>query len=286
MISGTPLPFRTQTFAIVSGQPEAPTLLRLLCEELGRITSRIVIPQVLRSSAELVQQIGRGSVHIAWMPPLLALDVSRSGAAQVALCTVRGGKSSYHSVLFTRRMTGVRTLPDLAGRHVAWVSRTSAAGYVIPRMRLVAAGLDPNSLFRRESFHENHAQVARAVFSGEADCGATFAAFEPRTGRMARAGWEEAGIPMDAAHLIITAGPIPSDVIVLSSKMPGPLAREMTTALAQLPRKAAEPLRGLLGADDFAPPLATHFDELRNLVDNAAEKRGPPSSRRPPPFGR
>lgn len=269
MITGTPMPFRTQTFAVVSGLPEAPTLLRLLCEELSRLTSRIVIPQVLRSPSDLVQQLGRGTVHIAWMPPLVALDVARTGAASVALCCVRGGKSSYHSVLFTRRMTAVRTLPDLDGRHVAWVSRTSAAGYVIPRLRLVAAGLSPDKLFRRETFHENHAQVARAVFAGEADVGATFAVFEPRTGRIARAGWEEAGVPLDGVHTVITAGPIPSDAIALSSKMPAALAQEMTAALQQLPRRAPQPLRALLGADDFAPPQVTHFDELRSLVDGA-----------------
>ncbi len=271
MISGSPFPFRTVTFAVVSGLPEAPTHLRLLCEELGRLTSRIIIPQVLRTPADLAQQISRGTVHIAWMSPLLGVDLSRTGAASMVLCSVRGGKSSYHSVLFTRRMTEVRTLSDLWGRHVAWVSRSSAAGYVIPRLRLMSAGLDPERVFRRETFHENHADVARAVFSKEADVGATFAMIEPRTGRLLRTGWQEAGMPLDAAHLLATAGPIPSDVIVLSNKMPPPLAKEMTAALVQLPRRAPGALLSLLGADDFAPPEVAHFEELRSLLEGATK---------------
>jgi phosphonate transport system substrate-binding protein len=266
---GTPMPFRTQTFAVVSGIPDAPTQLRLLCEELSRLTTRIVIPQVLRSTADVLHQLARGTVHVAWMPPLAALDAARAGSGSAALCSVRSGKSSYHAALFTRRLTDVRTLPDLEGRHVAWVSRSSAAGYVIPRLRLAAAGLPPDSLFRRESFHDNHAQVARAVFSGDADVGATFAVVEPRTGRIVRAGWEEAGIPLDAAHTLITAGPIPSDVIVLSSKVPQALTREMTAALRELPKRLPAPLRALLGADDLAPVSSTHFDDLRHLVEGA-----------------
>lgn len=271
MISGTPFPFRTVTFAVVSGLPEAPTHLRLLCEEIGRLTSRIVIPQVLRTPADLAQQISRGMVHIAWMSPLLAVDLCRTGAVSMALCSVRGGKSSYHSVLFTRRMSEARTLSDLWGKHVAWVSRSSAAGYVIPRLRLMSAGLDPERVFRRETFHENHADVVRAVFSNEADVGATFAMIEPRTGRISRAGWQEAGVPLDGAHMLVTAGPIPSDVVVLSSKMPPPLAKEMTAALVQLPRKAPDALRSLLGADDFAPPEVAHFEELRGLLGSTTK---------------
>lgn len=266
------MPFRTQTFAVVSGIPDASTQLRLICEELSRLTSRIVIPQVLRSGADLALQLSRGTVHLAWMPPLNALEVTRSGAATATLCSVRNGKSSYHSVLFTRRLTTVRTLPDLEGCHVAWVSRTSAAGYVLPRLRLSAAGLDPDTLFRRETFHDNHAQVARAVFAGEADVGATFAVFEPRTGRIVRAGWEEAGVPLDGAHPLITTGPIPSDAIVLSSKMPAVIAREMTSALLQLPRRVPGPLRTLLGADDLVPVRSSHFDELRSLVRQGARR--------------
>jgi phosphonate transport system substrate-binding protein len=264
--SGTPPPFRTQTFAIVSGLSDAPTLLRMLCEELSRLTNRIVIPQVLRSYPDLMQRIARGTVHIAWMPPLLANELWSATVAAVALCSVRSGKSSYHSVLFARRHGAVRTLADLTGRHMSWVDRNSAAGYVIPRLRLAAAGLDPETLFARESFHENHAQVARAVFSSEADAGATFAVFDPRTGRITRAGWEEAGIPLDNGLVLASAGPIPSDGIVLSAKLPLPLAAEMTAALAQLPRKSPHALRALFGVEDFAAPQTTHFDELRNLV--------------------
>jgi phosphonate transport system substrate-binding protein len=266
---GSPLAFRTLTFAVVSGLDEAPALLRRLCEELGELTPRIVIPQLLRSQADLALQISRGMVHIGWMPPLLALQLSQAGTAKVAFCSVRAGQSSYHSVLYTRRGTEVRTLADLAGRHAAWVERNSAAGYVIPRLRLASAGLNPDKLFGRESFHEAHAHAARAVFSGAADIGATFAVFDQRAGRLVRAGWQEAGIPLDHAHLLATAGPIPSDGIVLSTKLPPDIAAELTGALAQLTRRCPDAVRTLLGADEFAPPQAMHFDELAKLVTSA-----------------
>src|SRR5438128_2005445 len=101
-------------------------LLRMLCEELSRITNRIVIPQVLRSYPDLMQRIARGTVHIGWVPPLLANELWSATVAAVALCSVRSGKSSYHSVVFARRNTAIRTLADLTGKHMAWVDRNSA----------------------------------------------------------------------------------------------------------------------------------------------------------------
>lgn len=57
---------------------------------------------------------------------------------------------------------------------MAWVDTNSSAGYLVPRMRIAAAGLDPETLFARQSFLGSHERVACAGLDGDADAGATY----------------------------------------------------------------------------------------------------------------
>ncbi len=83
------------------------------------------------------------------------------------------------------------------------------------------------------------------------------------------AGWQEAGTATDAVNVIATAGPIPSDALVLSSALPPDLSNALVTGLAALPHVEAEGVRGLLGADSFERLRPAHFQELQKLVESA-----------------
>lgn len=256
-------------FAVVSGAPEASKQLQGLCETLRRSTSRFVIPQVLQSYTELGRCFLRGTAHIAWAPPLVCLELERTGVARPILCCARRGRTLFHSVLFSRKDSHVRTLADLKGTSVAWVDADSSAGYVIPRLRIAAAGMDPARTFGRETFAGTHASVARAVLAGKVDVGATYATLDPRSGSLVNAGWQEAGAVPDAVNMIATAGPIPADAIVLSSALPPDLAATLTAGLGSLPQVEPDAVRGLLGADGLERLRPAHFQELQKLVESA-----------------
>lgn len=258
-------PIRTLTFVAVSGAKDAASSLFDLCEQLHHTTHHIFFPNVVRSYANLAQHMTHGTAHIAWVPPIVAVELERAGAATIAFCCVRGGQTLYHSAIFARRDSPVRALSDLAGVHMAWVDRDSAAGYVVPRLRIKSAGFEPASLFGRETFFQTHAAVARAVLTKEADAGATYATLDPRTGRPRSAGWLEADAALDSVHLVATAGPIPADTIVLSTKLPADVIAELIPALESLPRTVPAAARSLFRADAFEPPRPAHFQELRRL---------------------
>ncbi len=228
--------------------------------------SWIMIPQLLPSYAGLVEQVGRGLVHVAWAPPLVALELERSGTAKIVLCLARGGQTAYHSAFFAPRATRLRSLQDLAGTHVAWVDPGSSAGYLLPRLKLASVGLDPRTLFGRESFLRTHGAVARAVLAGDADFGTTYFSMEPRTKRIVSAGWLEVGAANNDVHMLGTAGPIPSDAIVVSSKVPADVVEAITQEVRSLTRRAPDALKGLFRADGFERVEAHHFAELRHLT--------------------
>lgn len=261
-----PPPFsRPLTFAIVSGSHDAIHHLKLLCHELERSLSRQVSPRVLPSYAALAPEIEAGAAHVAWAPPLVAIDLESAGLASIALCCARGGQTGYHAALFTRHASPIEKLADLAGRHVAWVDPNSSAGYLVPRMRLASAGYNPATLFGRESFLGSHERVACAVLAGEADAGATYLSLDPRTGGPTSAGWLEAGAAINGAFVLATAGPIPADAIVLSSALPQALRADIAEHIEALPGILPDSVGGLFRADSFERPQAAHFDELRTL---------------------
>lgn len=258
-------PSGSLTFAIISNAPAASALLETVCDELRQKTSVDIKPLVVRSYDKLLGGMRGGDVHIAWAPPLVALDLEHADAAKIRLCSRRAGKIDYSSALFVKKDSDITELAQLKGKKVAWVAKESSAGYVVPRLKLLAAGLDPETLFAEETMRRTHEAVVRVVMNGEADVGATFASFQGDSKEATSAGWLDVGFTNEDVRVLAVAGPIPSDVIAVSTKLEDAQADTITTAMQQL----GDPIRKLLNADSFDRPERSHFDELRRLVETA-----------------
>lgn len=259
------------TFAIISSAPAATALLETICNELSAKTSIAIKPLVVRSYDKLLSGMRDGEVHIAWAPPLVAIDLERAEVAKIQLCSRRAGKADYSSALFVKADGPIKELADLKGTRAAWVAKESSAGYVVPRLKLIAEGLDPETMFSEQTMRRTHEAVVRVVMNGEADVGATFASFtNGKPENPVSAGWLDAGYDNDAIRILAVAGPIPSDVIAFATTMEPKQADAIREAMQNL----GETIRKLLNADAFDRPERTHFDELRRLVDAA---HGPPS---------
>jgi phosphonate transport system substrate-binding protein len=262
-------------FAIVSGAPAAHALLEAVCGELAKRVDLDVSPLVLRSYGSLAEEMKAGKVHLAWAPPLLAIDLERAGSASVALCSKRAGRVDYQAALFVPAKSSIKKPEDLKNKRVAWVAKESAAGYIFPRLKLTAMGLDPDMLFADETFRRTHEAVVRAVLVGNADVGATYVSYPTESGNdpgaaPISAGWLEAGTGTDEVRVIMTAGPIPADVIAFSRSLSSPVADKLSEALRAL--GTTDTIRSLLNADGFEPAGTAHFDELRKLVAGAQAK--------------
>ncbi len=255
------------TFAIVSSAPAAGALLETVCEELNKKTSLAITPLVLRSYDKLAGQMKDGEVHVAWAPPLVAIDLERDDAAKIRLCSRRAGRTDYTSVIFTKAGSGIEKLGDLRGKRGAWVAKESSAGYVVPRLKLLAEGIDPEADLGEQSFRRTHEAVARAVLAGDADFGATYASFAEGQAEPVSAGWFEAHAKNEDVKILATAGPIPSDVIAFSTKLEADTASSITGAMREL----GPSIKLLLNADSFEQPEAAHFEDLRQLVANAKQ---------------
>ncbi len=252
-----------------------------ICELVTKASGERFVPFFATSYRELASALAEGKAGLAWMPPIPAVELEDDGHGTVLALPARKGMATYHAALITRK-GGPSTIEQCAGKSVAWVDSESASGYVIPRMHLASLGIDVPRFFGKEIFLRTHDAVVDAVVAGRATVGATFCNFAPGSKRIVNAGWTDPdGTKPRAVELLASAGPIPNDAIVGSSKLPLPLRASITRFFLDIGPRGKQLFEQLLRANEFRVFPAGHFDPLKHMV-RVARVRGfsiPPPAR-------
>ncbi len=248
-----------------------------LCNALSAVTKLDVLGFGLWSYARLLDALISGDVDLAWLPPLLAAQAIADGHASPLAIPVRGGVASYSAALFARERSRIHKLADLNALRAAWVDRQSVSGYLLIRAHLRSQGIDLDRAFIENRFCGSHEAVVRAVSEGTVDVGATFAYFDGPRGELLRAGWGDAKM-----RVITHVGPIPSDIVAISTRVRSASFRAIQEALIydqnQELRRAIE---ALMGTDRFVAPISAHIRSLTALLPLVdAHALPPPPSRR------
>ena len=186
--------------------------LDAVCAALGKLLDIRVIGTMPESYAELASELEKDRIQYAWMSPTLMVLTSEQIKLQPLLSAVRGEATEYCSALFVDGQGPARSIAGLRDKTVAWVDRTSASGYLYPRIHLAARGIDPAALFRKELFLRSHDEVVRAVLDGRADVGATYAEQPPPGQPILRAGFCDVA-PDHPIRVLEWTQAIPNDLI-------------------------------------------------------------------------
>ncbi len=80
----------------------------------------------------------------------------------------------YKGQFIAKADSGIATLEDLKGKTFCFVDPNSTSGYVIPRIMLLAAGVDPDVDLASYQMAGSHDNVAIAVYNGDCDAGITW----------------------------------------------------------------------------------------------------------------
>jgi phosphonate transport system substrate-binding protein len=89
---------------------------------------------------------------------------------EVAAAAVRNGWNVYWTAYIVPRDSEIYTFGDLAGKSWAYPDSASTSGYIVPKVEMQAAGIEPG----QEVEAGGHNQVVQAVYSGQAEFGTTF----------------------------------------------------------------------------------------------------------------
>jgi phosphonate transport system substrate-binding protein len=177
----------------------------------------------------------------------------------------------FHSALIVAAGSSYQRLTDLEGARAAWVDEDSASGFLLPRIALARAGVDPRRAFSAERFFGSHEAVARAITRGVSDVGATYAGVDA-SGALTRAPWlsleaEEAA----RVRVLARIGDLPSDATVARAGLPAAKRERVARALlAMSSRPKHRPLLArLFGIERFVRWLPSAHDDFRREIDEA-----------------
>ena len=237
---------------------------------LGREVGLKITPRVALSYEEIARMFRAGEVDLAWLPPIVFVRLEQDKIAVPLVSHQRATQSSYESVLIVRSDSKIRTLDGLRGTRAGWVDPWSAAGYVLPRIKLAALGVDPRTLFIDEKFFGSHDAVVRALMADKVDVGGTFARLD-RQGNVARGGWSQVKDADAAVRVLTTFGPIPSDVTVARSSLPVDQQKALAHAMVKASRDESvkDVVQQIFGVEEFREDGIPSYETLRRTLDMA-----------------
>ena len=252
---------------VASTNPEtAKKQADALASFVGAALKETAQPRIFADQEALAVALAKGDVDVALMGPLAWLRVP-SGKGKLVFRTVRNGKSTYRSVLFTGAKSKLNSLDALkkskSTLKVAWVETSSASGYIVPKAMLLLNGINPVQAFDTQDFLGSHDAVCTAVAQGQYHVGATFS--DPGAGANKVTGCEKA-LGKDAAKLKVVAlsEEVPNDVLAVGEKFsPG-----RAQALADAAKAASkETLSAAFLADGTADVKDEDFSPIRKALD-------------------
>jgi phosphonate transport system substrate-binding protein len=226
-------------------------LRRVLSGALGRAVELVAAPDDER----LVEAARTGQVDAVWAPPLACARLEALGARVLARA-VRDGALETRGVLIARA-DGPRDVRELPGTRVAWVDKSSLAGYLLPASALRARGQPPERTFFQQTFYGSFRAALDALLAGEADVAALSA---PAFGEDVLSGVEAVAPGMRReVHAVLLTGRGPLDAIAAAPSLSPADAVRLQRGLLSLARLPEGPslLRDVFRADRFtaAPTL-------------------------------
>ncbi len=149
----------------------AEEITKLLSEKTGLV----IEGNVATSYAAVIEAMGTGKAHMGTLATFAYLLAHEKYGVECALVSVRYGSPYYKGQIIANVDSGIKTVADIAGKTMCWVDAASTSGYIVPRVMLKEAGVDPDTGALKEQVEAgSHNNVVLAVYRGECDAGATY----------------------------------------------------------------------------------------------------------------
>jgi len=254
---------------VPSGGSELPTRVDRLTKMLGAHAGIEVERFDAPNYGALAKEVREGRVDIAWLPPIVFVRLS--DAVTPIGSILRGGQSAYEAALVVKSDSKIRTIDGLRGTRAGWVDPWSAAGFVLPRVKLALLGVDPRSVFRTETFYGGHRAVMKALAEGACDVAGTYARADEE-GTVTAGAWSE--IEGAEVRVLATFGAIPPDVIAVRKDYPEAARVKILESLraACSEESTRVVLREIFNGDELREGLVTGYDALRSALDMATAR--------------
>lgn len=122
---------------------------------------------------DVIRNIKTGKAEIGYVGPFAYVDAQDSFGVRLICRTLsEDSKEFYHSMIVTRKNSGIQNIQDLKGRTFAFTDPKSTSGYLFPVTQLRKSGISLTD-FSEVRYLKRHANSLLAVYMGDVDAGAT-----------------------------------------------------------------------------------------------------------------
>lgn len=198
-----------------------------LATMINEKTGLVVEATVGTDFAAVREAMGVGQAHIGWLNTFNYVLANEKYGVDVGLVTERFGATTYVGQFNVRADSGITTLEDLKGKVMCWVDPNSTSGYIIPRIMLLANGIDPDKDFAQTVESGSHNNSVTAVYNGDCDVGVSYA--DARSSI-------EADFPdvKEKVVVLATTTEIPNDSVSFAKDFPAEMRDQIVNALLEI----------------------------------------------------
>lgn len=144
--------------------------------EKANLPVKVIVPM---SGAVIQEGLINGTIDLAYVSGMEMIKAEKESAADLLLATEIEGKTSYSSYWVTLKEKDYESVKALKGKPIAFASRTSTSGFLIPVYDLVKKGLlkekaKPEDFFGagNVTFGTGYVSAIERVLNGQAEAAA------------------------------------------------------------------------------------------------------------------
>jgi len=227
-------------------------------------TGIVIKPVIPTDYSAQIEAMCSGEAQMGALNTFGYVRAHEKGCADVALASVRYGSTSYAGQIITQPDSGITELTDLVGKTFCRPDPESTSGWVMPKLMLLGAGLDPDKDLARIVDTGGHDSTVLAVYNGDCDAGATF--------QDARVLVRKEYADVDEKVVVIaTSPPIPNDNISFRPDFPKELSDQIVAALLTLndSDEGKAMMKGLFSWQGLEQVDDTFYDGFRQALEAA-----------------
>ncbi|MEM6500255.1 MAG: phosphate/phosphite/phosphonate ABC transporter substrate-binding protein [Cyanobacteria bacterium P01_C01_bin.89] len=225
----------------------------------------------------MASMIASGEIDLYFDSPFPAMVVSDLSGAKPILRRWKKGVGSYHTIIFTRADSDVKTLEDLKGKVVAFDDRVSTSGYMLPLAHLKEKGFSLSEKASAQSSVED--ETVGYVFSKDDDSSIEWV-LNKRVGAAAIGSSDFLDIPpktRDQLRILAKTESVPRQLVMVSPAVPPEQIEAIRKLLLTLDKseKGKQLLQGFEKTAKFdALPKASDqsFARMRELYELVKEQ--------------
>lgn len=234
---------------------------------LSKTTGNLVEAIVPISSVVIYEGLRNGSIDLAYLSATAAARLVESDVVDILLAELINGQPHYQSYWITLKDAPYQSVEDLEGQPIAFSSRTSTSGFLIPVWDLYTRGLidlenGPEGFFGEGNvfYGVGYVSAAERVLDGSAEAAAVSYYVLDQDKHLSA---EQRG----HLRMLDSQGPVPSHVIVVRKNLNDADKAAIREALLRMNTDAVE-LRNRIFGTELAPADAeTHLQSTLEALE-------------------